>query len=68
MNLDNILDIDIQMELVKVEPSVTIGMLNKALVSVGYTLVVVPELDQLTVGRYWRNNFTLTISSLTVDL
>ena len=34
----------------QVEPGVTIGRLNRVLVSRGLTLPVVPELDELTVG------------------
>ena len=48
--LDNILDIDTVKRIVKVEPSVEIGYLNRALVAEGFTLPIVPELDQLTVG------------------
>ena len=49
----NILDIDAERLVVRVEPSVEIGYLNRALVEEGFTLPVVPELDQLTVGtRY----------------
>ena len=36
--------------LVSVEPNISIGYLNKALIRLGYTLPVVPELDNLTVG------------------
>ena len=49
-HLDNILDIDTVKRIVKVEPSVEIGYLNRALVAEGFTLPIVPELDQLTVG------------------
>ena len=51
LDLEDILEVDMEKSVVKVEPMVTIGMLNRALVSKGFTLPVVPELDQLTVGR-----------------
>ena len=35
---------------VSVEPNITIGFLNRALVRQGLTLPVVPELDNLTIG------------------
>ena len=34
----------------RVEPSVTMGRLSKFLMSRGFAMVVVPELDELTVG------------------
>ena len=48
--MSNILDIDTERLVARVEPSVEIGHLNRALVAEGFTLPVVPELDQLTVG------------------
>ena len=48
--LDNILEIDPDGLTARVEPGVTIGRLNRVLVSRGLTLPVVPELDELTVG------------------
>ena len=49
-NLDQILDIDKERMVVKVEPNINIGILNRALVSKGLTLPIVPELDQLSIG------------------
>ena len=50
-NMGNILFIDPEKKIVKVEPSVEIGYLNRALVAEGFTLPIIPELDQLTVGK-----------------
>lgn len=50
MNLMDILHIDEEAGIVHVEPSVTIGELTRALLPRGYTLPVVPEMDDLTVG------------------
>ena len=59
----NILDIDAERLVVRVEPSVEIGYLNRALVEEGFTLPVVPELDQLTVGTAAdREVYTLRIT------
>lgn len=48
--LQDIVNIDRENMLVSVEPGITIGFLNRMLVSMGYTLPVVPELDTLTIG------------------
>ena len=48
--LNDIVKVDSDKMVVSVEPNITIGYLNKALVRLGYTLPVVPELDNLTVG------------------
>ena len=48
--LQDIVSLDKENMLVSVEPGITIGFLNRALVSLGYTLPVVPELDTLTIG------------------
>ena len=50
VDLDNILELNEQKKTVLVEPSVTIGTLNDFLISKGWTLPVVPELDDLTIG------------------
>jgi len=50
VDLDHILSIDKANQFVHVEPSVCIGYLNKFLVREGYTLPIVPELDNLTIG------------------
>ena len=49
-HLQDVLRIDQEGLEVTVEPGVTIGFLNRLLVSRGVTLAVVPELDSLTVG------------------
>ena len=61
-NMGNILFIDPEKRIVKVEPAVEIGYLNRALVAEGFTLPIVPELDQLTVG----NNITLYLKISTI--
>jgi len=48
--LQDIVHLDKEKMQVSVEPGITIGFLNRALVKMGYTLPVVPELDTLTIG------------------
>mmetsp|Transcript_15628 Transcript_15628/g.32120 ORF Transcript_15628/g.32120 Transcript_15628/m.32120 type:complete len:188 (-) Transcript_15628:500-1063(-) len=50
MPLYNILETDTEQMIVRVEPFVSIGQLTHALNPRGYTLPVVPEMDDLTVG------------------
>ena len=50
IDMSDILDIDIKEGYVRVEPYVTVGKLNDFLISRGWTLPVVPELDDLTIG------------------
>jgi len=50
MPLYDILSLDLQERVVHVEPFVSIGQLTHALNPKGYTLPVVPEMDDLTVG------------------
>jgi len=50
MPLYDILDLDTENMIVRVEPFVSIGQLTHALNPKGYTLPVVPEMDDLTVG------------------
>ena len=50
IDLPDILKIDEENKLVRVEPMVTIGKLNDFLIGYGWTLPVVPELDDLTIG------------------
>ena len=49
-SLQDIVNVDKEKMVVTVEPGITIGFLNRALVRMGYTLPVVPELDSLTIG------------------
>ena len=46
----DILEVSEQCETVKVEPLATMGQISRDLISKGWTLAVVPELDDLTVG------------------
>ncbi|MCI0433910.1 MAG: FAD-dependent oxidoreductase, partial [Gemmatimonadetes bacterium] len=50
VDLHDILAIDPGRGIVRVEPGVTIGQLSRYLIPRGWTLPVVPELDDLTVG------------------
>lgn len=50
IDLYDILDIDTERRVVRVEPRVTIGQLIDYLIPMGWTLPVVPELDDLTVS------------------
>jgi delta24-sterol reductase len=52
IDLYDILEIDTSSEhpFVRVEPLVTMGQLTAALNSLGWTVPVLPELDDLTVG------------------
>ena len=54
VDLDDILEIDEEQMVVKVEPGVSIGILNRALVARGFTLPIVPELDELTIGKTYK--------------
>jgi delta24-sterol reductase len=50
VGLYDILEISEQRRTVKVEPLATMGQVSRDLISKGWTLAVVPELDDLTVG------------------
>ncbi|TRY78727.1 hypothetical protein TCAL_09304 [Tigriopus californicus] len=50
INMPDIISIDTEKKTVRVEPMVTIGQLNDYLIGRGWTLPVVPELDDLTIG------------------
>jgi len=50
VSLFDILEIDEERRLVRVEPLATMGQISRSLVPRGWTLPVVPELDDLTVG------------------
>ncbi len=50
MPLYDILDVDYEHQIVHVEPFVSIGQLTHTLNPKGYTLPVVPEMDDLTIG------------------
>lgn len=57
----DILEIDKERQIVRVEPLVSMGQLTATLNPLGYTLPVIPELDDLTVGklRYVPQKFGL---------
>ena len=50
MHLKDVLEIDEQRRIARVEPMVTMGQLSRTLTPLGWTIPVVPELDDLTVG------------------
>uniref|UniRef100_A0A2K5R8V5 Delta(24)-sterol reductase n=1 Tax=Cebus imitator TaxID=2715852 RepID=A0A2K5R8V5_CEBIM len=50
INLMDILEVDTKKHIVRVEPLVTMGQVTALLNSIGWTLPVWPELDDLTVG------------------
>jgi len=50
INLMDILNLDVDKQIVKVEPLVTMGQLSHYLIKQGWTIPVLPELDVLTVG------------------
>ncbi|GFR85031.1 delta(24)-sterol reductase-like [Elysia marginata] len=51
VNLMDILDVDITRKTVRVEPLVTMGQITACLNPLGWTLPVLPELDDLTVAQ-----------------
>ncbi|XP_043236825.1 delta(24)-sterol reductase-like [Amphibalanus amphitrite] len=50
VNLVDILDIDTERQVVRLEPMVTMGQLTATLNPLGWTLPIIPEMDDLTVG------------------
>jgi len=50
IDLRNVLNLDINRKVVKVEPMVTMGDLSHYLIPKGYSLAVLAEMDDLTVG------------------
>ena len=48
--MSNIISLDTEKKIVRVEPMVSIGILNDYLIKHGWTVPVVPELDDLTIG------------------
>lgn len=51
VNLIDIIEVDTQRQVVKVEPLATMGQVTAMLNPLGWTIPVLPELDDLTVGR-----------------
>lgn len=50
IDLYDILDVDAEKKIVKVEPMVSMGQVTATLLPLGWTLPILPELDDLTVG------------------
>merc|ERR1719361_2820555 len=66
INLSNIISLDTERRIVRVEPMVTIGNLNDYLIKLGWTVPVVPELDDLPMDRPYGAIRTITMSYLVV--
>ncbi|ORZ41590.1 hypothetical protein BCR44DRAFT_1457128 [Catenaria anguillulae PL171] len=60
--LRDVIEIDEEREVVIVEPGCTMGRLSRELISRGWTIQVLPELDELTVGGL-INGFGIETSS-----
>lgn len=50
INLMDVLEVDVKRKIVRTEPLVTMGQISKLLLPHGWTLPVLPEMDDLTVG------------------
>ena len=57
VNLVDVLQVDAARRVVRVEPLATMGQVTATLVPLGWTLPIVPELDDLTVGMYITNRY-----------
>ena len=51
VNLVDVLGVDTEQHIVRVEPLATMGQITATLNPLGWTLPIVPELDDLTVGE-----------------
>lgn len=49
----DVLKINVETREVTVEPLVTMGQLTATLIPLGWTIPVLPELDDLTVGQFY---------------
>ena len=56
VNLMDILEVDTERGVVRVEPLVTMGQLTATLLPLGWILPVLPELDDLTVGKLYSKS------------
>ena len=54
VNLVDILEINTERRTLTCEPLVTMGQLTASLDHLGWTIPIVPELDDLTVGRFYN--------------
>lgn len=52
VNLVDILNVDMERQTITVEPLATMGQISATLNPLGWTLAVLPELDDLTVGEH----------------
>lgn len=62
LNMKDVLEINEHKRTVRVEPQVNMGQISAALISKGWTIAVLPELDNLTVGGL-VNGFGIETSS-----
>ena len=53
VNLVDVLEVDTEQRIMRVEPLATMGQITATLNPIGWTLPIVPELDDLTVGEYF---------------
>ena len=51
VNLVDVLEVDTERRVMRVEPLATMGQITATLNPIGWTLPIVPELDDLTVGE-----------------
>lgn len=61
VNLIDVLQVDTERRVVRVEPLVSMGQITATLNPLGWTLPIVPELDDLTVGRFLCHSFVLHV-------
>ena len=57
VNLVDVLQVDEERRVVRVEPLASMGQVSATLVPLGWTLPIVPELDDLTVGKSDTHTF-----------
>ena len=55
INLMDVLEVDEDRKVVRVEPLANMGQVTATLKPLGWTLPIIPELDDLTVGKlHWK--------------
>lgn len=67
VNMMDILSVDEQNQTVRVEPLVSMGQITALLNPMGWTLPVLPELDDLTVGEHVLGCTTCTLPCAVID-
>ena len=56
----DVLEVDTTRKIVRVQPLATMGQVTATLIPMGWTLPIVPELDDLTVGMYMSGPVTIS--------